>query len=239
MDSWKCDGSFKGGYMLAEQCPGCGLKVKYIKSKLQVHKEAASLRRRPQPWFDSWVEIFGNDRAQGTGAIDVGDVVAEMLYGSQANEACNEGEDLSGRHANKDNEDDMFDKATSNTPPHANTPQAKSSTSSKRKRPEASGSEVESMMGTWLDRTSSTLADLTIMLKETSNPSPVSVDSNSFDRKALFKALGEIPNLSLDDQIIVGHRLVNSKGDMDMFWGMHDEARARFVSMLLNGCLDP
>ncbi|PIN24196.1 hypothetical protein CDL12_03073 [Handroanthus impetiginosus] len=257
-----------GGYMLrlekmlAEKCPGCGLKVKHIKSKLQVwkkayghilgilgssggggatmdptthmiiaesdvvweeyikvHKEAASLRGRTQPWFDSWVEIFGNDRAQGTRAIDVGYVVAEMLYGSQANEACNE--------------------ATSNTPPYANTPQAKSSTSSKRISLEASGSEVESMMGTWLDRTSSTLADLTIMLKETSNPSPVSVDSNSFDRKALFKALVEIPFLSLDYQIIVGHRLVNSKGDMDMFWGMHDEARARFVSMLLNGRLDP
>ncbi|PIN23464.1 hypothetical protein CDL12_03809 [Handroanthus impetiginosus] len=256
---WKCNGSFKSGYILRLE--------NMLAENLQVWKKAYGhilgilrssggggatmdptthmiIAESDVVWeeyikFDSWVKIFGNDCAQGTGAIDVGDVVAKMLYGSQANEACNEGEDLSGRYANKDNEDDMFDEAISNSPPHANTPQAKSSTSSKQRRLEASGSEVESMMGTWLDRTSSTLADLITMLKETSNPSPVSVDSNSSDRKALFKALGEIPGLSLDNQIIVGHRLVNSKGYMDMFWGMHDETRARFVSMLVNGRLDP
>ncbi|PIN16653.1 hypothetical protein CDL12_10699 [Handroanthus impetiginosus] len=115
--------------------------------------------------------------------------------------------------------------------------QPKSSTSSKRKSYETSTSDIELLMVKWMESTSSVLSDLADKLTQSPPPQTVMPDPDSSARTGLYGALAEIPELSLDDLVIATHHLANNKVDMDIFWGMHKEARARFVQLLLNGRL--
>ncbi|KAK9286158.1 hypothetical protein L1049_014540 [Liquidambar formosana] len=73
MGTWKCDTSFKSCYlvqlekMLATKIPAAGLRAcPHIESR--THPAAKGLFRKPFPHYDTLIEIFGKDRANGLGA---------------------------------------------------------------------------------------------------------------------------------------------------------------------------
>ncbi|PIN10556.1 hypothetical protein CDL12_16849 [Handroanthus impetiginosus] len=254
---WKCDGSFRGGYMvrlertIAEKFPTSGILAKHIKSKLQVWKKnyalilgilgssdgagasidpsnhmivadsesiwteyikvnpgASKLRGRPFPFYSSWVKIFGNDKAQGNGAIDVGDALTDLLYRTQINEMKIFGKNI-------------FSPCTS-TPirsEEATNPQH-STSSSKRRRQGPSSDDIESLQ---------------IRPPTASTPTPPSKPSVSQSHKALYDAVAEIPGLSIQERVLATHRIVEKDKYMDAFWGICAKERRHYVRLLLGG----
>ncbi|PIN09148.1 hypothetical protein CDL12_18273 [Handroanthus impetiginosus] len=218
---WKCDGSFKGGYMvklksmMAEKFPNGGILTRHIKSKLQVWKKAyghivgilGSSGSTGAIWdpttnmivadsnsvWDEYIKIFGNDRVQGIGAVDLGDAVQELLYGGQSkeperptvNEVATHGSDT------PTGLDDTFDDAASTTPPRSGTPRLRSTLSSKRKRNDSSTFDIDTLLDKFMENSSTALGALADKLSKTSNLDTVA-------RRGLFEALSEIPGLTLD-----------------------------------------
>ncbi|PIN03683.1 hypothetical protein CDL12_23787 [Handroanthus impetiginosus] len=258
---WKCDGSFRGGYigrlqkMMEERFPGCGIEVKHIKSKLQVwkntyslivgilgsssgagaswdsntniivtdsdsvweeyirvHPKAASFLGQPQALYETWVEIFGNDRAQGTGAVDVGDALNELLHCSS-------------------------DDATSISPPLNGTQTVKSSSSNKKKPAQQSIVEIGSMMEKWMDNISTTLGNLVDNMQNPTNATSSS-STIAWDKKALRDAITDMIGLSVDKKVHASYRIAYNKDDLELFSVIIDEERYRFVRMLLLGDLN-
>ncbi|PIN20588.1 hypothetical protein CDL12_06722 [Handroanthus impetiginosus] len=224
---WKCDESFKGGYMvrlekiMAEKFSSCGILSKYIKSKLQVWKKdyshnlgilgssgsvgasidthmtvvdlesiwsyyikvhfgTAKLQGRPFPRYHSWVKFFGNDRSQGTGAINGSDTVTDLLYSSQVRDT-------------ETSANNLF------SPPYC-TP-------------------FQSLEIAYGDDVSTTHSDDDFEL-----------------RKELYVVLTEIPGLLIEEMVLATHHLAENDKYTDTFWRMDLDARACYVRILLRGC---
>ncbi|PIM99073.1 hypothetical protein CDL12_28434 [Handroanthus impetiginosus] len=207
---------------------------------IKVHSDAAKLRGRPLPWFNSSAEIFGNDRAQGAGAVDVGDVVNELIYGYRSKSTDRSGDDVSvaAGTAVGTSADDPLEEATSNTPPVGTEARAKSSVSlEKKKRFEPSIEMIDSMVGKWIDGASSALGNIADRFVQSPMIASTHPESVYASKLKLFDAIGELDNISLEEQIRATHRLVHSEDDMAAFFSMHKEGRAQFVRLLLSGGL--
>ncbi|PIN19048.1 hypothetical protein CDL12_08276 [Handroanthus impetiginosus] len=283
---WKCDGSFRGGYMvrlertMAEKFPTSGILAKHIKSKLQVWKKnyalilgilgssggagasidpsnhmivadsesvwteyikvnpgASKLRGRPFQFYSSWVEIFGNDRAQGNGAIDVGDALTDLLYGTQTNETEISGENIFSPHTStpiRSPRETCRDDISISRSEEATNLQHSTSSSKKRRRGPSSD-DIESLVGKWMQDTSYAIGDLIQQIRPPTvpTPTPPPEPSVSQSRKALYDAVDEIPGLSVQERVLATHRLVEEDKYMDAFWGMCAEGRLHYVRLLL------
>ncbi|KAL0342944.1 UNVERIFIED_CONTAM: hypothetical protein Sangu_1181800 [Sesamum angustifolium] len=54
-------------------------------------------------------------------------------------------------------------------------------------------------------------------------------------RSAVFAAVGSIPGIDLNEQILISDRLVEHPKKMDLFFSLLDDARARMVGLMLSG----
>ncbi|PIN22519.1 hypothetical protein CDL12_04769 [Handroanthus impetiginosus] len=296
VEGCRCDGTFRGGYMIRLQSimagkspttgkfPMAGILVKHIKSKLQVwkrtyghvleilgssggvgacldpftnmivaesdsifipnytnnyqttiicvigcmmqvHRGATQLKGKSLPRFNSWVEIFGNDKTHGRGAVDFGDVVHNLIKESASKDTMQHIDTSFGQNSSPhapNNDDDPLEDATSNTPPPV-AQQAPNKSSS--------ADNFEDIMGKFIKSTSPTFGHIADKLAQ----SPP-WDADILERLvALFEALADILNLTLEQQINATHLLALNKEEMNMFWGVYKEAHSKFVQMLLLG----
>ena len=89
------------------------------------------------------------------------------------------------------------------------------------------------MVGKWMEDTSSAIGSL---VQKMTPPAPASASGPSTEnetRKNLYKALSEIPGLSIDDRVLATHKLADNEKYMEAFWEMCGEARERYVHLLL------
>ncbi|KAL0328338.1 UNVERIFIED_CONTAM: hypothetical protein Scaly_2266400 [Sesamum calycinum] len=54
-------------------------------------------------------------------------------------------------------------------------------------------------------------------------------------RSAVFAAVGSIPGIDLNEQILISDHLVENPKKMDLFFSLPDDARARMVALMLSG----
>ncbi|KAK4425238.1 hypothetical protein Salat_1717700 [Sesamum alatum] len=54
-------------------------------------------------------------------------------------------------------------------------------------------------------------------------------------QSAVYDAVGKVPGIDLNDQILISDRLVENPTKMDLFFSLPEFARARMVSLMLNG----
>ncbi|PIN23477.1 hypothetical protein CDL12_03794 [Handroanthus impetiginosus] len=265
---WKCKGSFKGGYMvclertMAEKFLISGILAKHIKSKLQVWRKNYALilgilgssdgagasidlsnhmivADSESVWTEYIkVEIFGNDKAQGNGAIDVGDALTDLLYGTQTNETKIFGKNIFSPRTStpiRSPRETCGDDISISRSEEATNPQH-STSSSKRRRQGPSSDNIESLVGKWTQDTSFTIGDLIWQIRPltASTPTPPSEPSVSQYRKALYDAVAEILGLSIQERVLAMHTLVEEDQYMDAFWGMCAEERHHYVRLLLD-----
>ncbi|KAL0374105.1 UNVERIFIED_CONTAM: hypothetical protein Sradi_3326200 [Sesamum radiatum] len=62
------------------------------------------------------------------------------------------------------------------------------------------------------------------------------VDYIEVEKRAIvYEAVGKVPGIDLNDQIIISDKLVENPKKRDIFFSLPDEARARMVGLMLNG----
>ncbi|PIN10073.1 hypothetical protein CDL12_17341 [Handroanthus impetiginosus] len=253
---WKCDGSFKGGYIVRlektmdEKFPDYGHILGILGSSgsagasidpnthmivadsesvwseyVKVHPGAAKLRGKPSPLYHSWVEIFGNDRAQGTGAMDVGrdnETFANNMFSPPCSTPFQSPNTAYGDDVSATRSDDGVQNQ-------------RSSSSSKRKRNATDLEDIGSMVGTFLQETSSAIGSLVQQMRPPSSNGAQAQTTDSDLRKSLYVALIEIPGLSMEERVLATHRLVENDKYMDSFWVMVADAIGYYVLILLRG----
>ncbi|PIN12838.1 hypothetical protein CDL12_14550 [Handroanthus impetiginosus] len=251
---WKCDGSFRGGCMgrlqkmMEERFPRCGIENMYslivgilgsssgpgvswdpntkmiVTDSDSVHPKATNLRGQLQPLYKGWVEIFGNDRAQGTGAVDVSDALNELLYclGGTNNDSGQNDAHETPASTPRTVPDDIINDATSISPPSIGT--------------QTSIAEIGSMMRKWMETTSTTLGNLVSNMPSTTTATPAS-STFAWDKKALRDAIADMTRLSVDEKERASFRIAHNKDDLELFSVMTDEETYRFVRVLFSGKL--
>ncbi|KAL8496258.1 hypothetical protein ACS0TY_020100 [Phlomoides rotata] len=184
---------------------------------------ATNMRYKPWPFYDDWNEIFGTDRANGRAAEDVLDA---------ANGIRNECDPDLGEH---------FVNPTPTPPDEApvdmdvasETPAVDNSVS-----PKISGKKRGASDSSMADR----LCDVLGKFCKSSDDrigSLVRVIGDDADignsRKDLFNVLGDIDDLTEDERIDAAHFFAKNADCLQMFMGMAEGSRARYVRRLLGG----
>ncbi|PIN22360.1 hypothetical protein CDL12_04925 [Handroanthus impetiginosus] len=204
---------------------------------VKVHSGAAKFRGKPFPLYHSWVEIFGNDRAQGTGAIDVGDARNDLMYDSQGRDNETFADNMFSPPCSTpfQSPDTAYGDDVSSTRSDDGVQNQRSLSSSKRKRNATDLEDIGSTVSTFLQETSSAIRSLVQQMRSPSSSGAQAQTTNSDLRKSLYVALTEIPGLSMEERVLATHRLVENDKYMDSFWVMVADAIGYYVLILLRG----
>lgn len=187
----------------------------YIKKDVN----ARTLRYKSFPFFHSWGEIFGKDRATGENAEDFNFASNDPLETS-----THKVNDLVEEHTkdiSPNDDDDVLSicKSSGNS-------SSKKAKSNKRKMVDNTGEKIVDLMGTFCQQTNERLADISKRI------------GYEFDmsqkRTAVFEALGGLGVLDVFQQICVAQRLCNNNKDLDLFFSLPDFAKVEMVRMLLS-----
>ncbi|KAK4441528.1 hypothetical protein Salat_0487700 [Sesamum alatum] len=61
-------------------------------------------------------------------------------------------------------------------------------------------------------------------------------DYEEVEKQSLvYKAIGKVPGIDLNDQILLSDRLVENPKKMDLFFSLPEDARARMIRLMLDG----
>ncbi|XP_012831768.1 PREDICTED: uncharacterized protein At2g29880-like [Erythranthe guttata] len=200
---------------------------------VQVHPEVKKMRYNSYPYYPSWQEIFGKSRATGVNAQGFTEVVQDLLNDrTDVGRSRNHGklplpEDISIPLE----EEEYCGDALPVSPPMCGGSDTKSKTSGYKKR---KVSELTSVVEPIVNMMSTFISDSKEALGDLSKRLGVEHDA-SMARKKVFDALAAIPGLSMDNQILAANKLVNSTYSMDLFFSMPDDAKFKYVMMLLDG----
>ncbi|KAL8479894.1 hypothetical protein ACS0TY_026729 [Phlomoides rotata] len=181
------------------------------------------MRYKPWPLYDDWNEIFGTDRANGRAAEDVIDAVTDIRNESVP--------DLGDQDVNPT--PTPPDEAPVDMDVASETPGVDNSVA-----PKISGKKRGVSDSTMADR----LCDVLGKFCKSSDDrigSLVRVIGDDADignsRKDLFNVLGDIDDLNEDERIDASHYFAKNADCLQMFMGMAEGSRARYVRRLLGG----
>ncbi|KAH6805680.1 hypothetical protein C2S51_030511 [Perilla frutescens var. frutescens] len=180
---------------------------------------ARTLRHNSFPFFHSWCEIFGKDRATGENAEDFNSADNDQLDVNM--HKINEPVENYSKDASEDGDDDVV--SICKTSGEASSKKTKSK---KRKLVDTTGEKIVDLMETFCNKTNERLADISKRI------------GYEFDmsqkRTAVFDALGALGVLDVSEQISVAQRLCNNSKDLDLFFSLPDFAKVEMVRMLIS-----
>lgn len=178
------------------------------------------MRYKSWPYFDSWKEIYGKDRATGESAEDIFEAYNDMRMNDDQTEGDGVGMDY---HVSLEDleEHEGAAESNSNPPGRQNVPVKPPK---KRKATEAISGVCEILIeiGRKADARLASLAE--------------SLGYEARMGKALedaFEQLGELPNLSVEDRFEVCGILGAQADKLKIFKGMPAPARPQYVAWLL------
>ncbi|KAL0401490.1 UNVERIFIED_CONTAM: hypothetical protein Slati_4178900 [Sesamum latifolium] len=229
---WKCDNGFRSRHLnqlesiMCKQLPNTDIRAEpHINSKIHVWKKnygilVAMMGKSDFGWDDTkcmitvdnqdvWDE-YCKDRA-------VGEVIVE------AHPTVNEGD------SEKDTETHGYYVPTANgVPILVMLPQKSTSFGKKRK---ARNTDVDDgltdVVHTFCDTAKQHLGELSKKLF---------VDYDEVEKyAAVYDAVGKVPGINPNDQILISDRLVENPKKMDLFFSPPADARARMVGLMLSG----
>ncbi|KAL0391178.1 UNVERIFIED_CONTAM: hypothetical protein Scaly_0474900 [Sesamum calycinum] len=202
-------------------------------TRCMIDPSARSMRYKSWSYFPAWCEIFGKDQENGEVTHDVNetenlsDNVTEIelvdCYVPTA-EWC---PDLG--YVGNDNAffGDNQANVEANVNSTASNKKCMSSTKNRKPHQDAQDDGLATAVFTFCETTNKRLG-------EWSKKYFVDYDEVSI-RSTIFKAVGRVPGIDMNDQILISDRLVDNPKKMDLFFRLPDEARACMVGLMLNG----
>ncbi|PIM99806.1 hypothetical protein CDL12_27693 [Handroanthus impetiginosus] len=182
---------------------------------VKVDPNARTMRFKSFPFYPSWCDIFGKDRATGEHAQNCQDAADSLLNNN------NVGGDIMCLVFGEEEE------FMSICQPKGSAMKS-ASTSKKRKSTETSNdNKFFDMMNSFCDRTESHLGEIAKRMGYEYDASEA--------RKAVYDALGDLTELTMSQKIWVAKQLVNNSKDMDLFFSLPNDARAEMVRIMLSG----
>ncbi|KAG8366209.1 hypothetical protein BUALT_Bualt17G0052700 [Buddleja alternifolia] len=187
---------------------------------------ARAMRWKSWPYYDSWCEIFGKDRANGNGAEDfhdafVGVIHTETKTQPQSPPATNL-EDI-------DTPDTPLAEKVATTPvcePGSSTP-TKPASKGKRKLSEGIVGPIMEGLNNLPEKTDSRLGDIIGKMGH----------EHELTRKceSIYHIVNEIPDLTLDDKLVATNMIVKNTQALAMFFSLPQEAKVGQVRLMLAG----
>ncbi|KAL0454952.1 UNVERIFIED_CONTAM: hypothetical protein Slati_0834400 [Sesamum latifolium] len=186
-------------------------------------------------FFPAWREIFGRDRAEGERIFKT---TPEIVHTPKTNCIQTDTQEcyvptaewcLEFGYAENDKAISDEIQVTPDPNVHSTASHIKSgSTSKKRKRLKVSDDDgLSNAVSTFYASADARLGEISKKLF---------VDFLEVEkRSAVFEAVGNIPGIDLNDQILISDRLVDDPKKMDLFFSLPEEARARMIGLMLNG----
>ncbi|KAL8473217.1 hypothetical protein ACS0TY_030154 [Phlomoides rotata] len=189
------------------------------------------MRYKPWPYYEEWLEVFGNDRAVGVPAEDVADVAVEYNV-EDVQEEVGVGQPSP---SNVGHDDDLDMEGESHEPTVAMSKDAAASQSSSKKRSCAESFGNQDMI-TALGEIFKSSDD---RLGEVVKSIGCQYETNSAQtRKDVFNMLESITDLSLDERLDAADMLSKNTQRLEMFSGLPEAARSRYIRRLLDGDFD-
>lgn len=178
------------------------------------------MRERSWPLFEEWKEVFGKDRATGTGAKDVMESVNELF--AEHHDSTPVG------HQPKDNVIDLDDNLPD--PDVADSvcqsQRGNSTAKPKKKRKAQDSLDILCELLTEIHKdTNQTLQDLAVRLGYQYDMGKA--------KKEVYPLLKKIPNFSTDDKLCACSIIVAKNEHVEMFMSLPEEDRPAYVSRLL------
>ncbi|KAL0404389.1 UNVERIFIED_CONTAM: hypothetical protein Sradi_2079700 [Sesamum radiatum] len=194
---------------------------------------ARTMRYKTWPFYPAWREIFSKDRVTGWVTVDANKKVsAPNTITENDNHDCYApsaewypdvgyvGNDKGVIRDHQVNFDPNITPATSN--------KKSPSSAKKRKAPaDVQDDDLVNAVRTFCDSANARLGEL--IKKLTGDFEEVE------KRSAVYEAVGKVPGIDLNDQIIISNRLVDNSKKMDLFFSLLNDARARMVELMLKG----
>ncbi|KAI3469109.1 hypothetical protein Pfo_025772 [Paulownia fortunei] len=189
---------------------------KYVKMDVN----ARTIKFKSYPFYNSWCEIFGKDRAIGENAEDYNDDIEFMSI-------CQSFASPSQPSVSP------CQPSTSATLPTRSACQPFASASGnptkckKRKTIDSCEERIVDLMGNFCEQTNVRLGDLAKRIGYEFHASE--------KRTVVYEQLSNLGSLSLTEKIYVVKLLVNNSKDLDLFFSLLNEARLEMDQMILSG----
>ncbi|KAL0444269.1 UNVERIFIED_CONTAM: hypothetical protein Slati_2149600 [Sesamum latifolium] len=260
---WRCENGFRAGYLnqlealMFKQFPNTNLRAEpHINSKIHVWKKnyntlVGMMVKSGLGWDDSrcmvmvdsqdvWEEyckreIFGRDRAEGGRILETVDVYVQPskahvpqtdtqeCYVPTAEWCAEFGYIGNDKAASKNIQ------VTQEANMHSVNSNRKSASTSKKRKASKVGDDdgLSNVVSMFCESADARLTELSKKLF---------VDYIEVEKRvAVFEAVGKVPGVDLNDQIIISDKLVDNPKKMNLFFSLPDEATARMVGLMLNG----
>ncbi|KAL8534383.1 hypothetical protein ACS0TY_010412 [Phlomoides rotata] len=195
----------------------------------KVDSGVKSLRYKSFPYYDSWLDIFGKDRATGEYAADPIDLANDILKSSNERGGESDGK-------TRDTKNDEVDENTLVCKPTDtganNKPSEAGATTSKVKKRKSVDPELKSFVdsiGHYMKNSDDTFNNLAKRM------------GTEYDAKVARTTLNDvmklIPGISLQDKFKVSDLLIQNTNRHEYFLSLPEEEQSEYVWMLLDGKL--
>ncbi|KAL0395347.1 UNVERIFIED_CONTAM: hypothetical protein Slati_4500900 [Sesamum latifolium] len=199
----------------------------------KIDSSVRTMRYKLWSFFTAWREIFGKDRAVGEVTVE-----AHPMVNNDDSEKKTETQSYYVPTAEwcpdigyVGNDNGVIGENIENAEVGGtSTASQKKPTSSRKKRKGRNRDADDGLtdaVNTFFDTAKQHLGELSKKLF---------VDYDEVEKRAaVFNAVGKVPGIDLNDQILVSDRLVENPKKMDLFFSLPAEARARMVGLMLSG----
>ncbi|KAG8380749.1 hypothetical protein BUALT_Bualt06G0048400 [Buddleja alternifolia] len=233
VQGYKSDNGFKTGnqivfeQLMRQAMSGTNLQADpHINSRIQTDSNTCTMRHKTWPLYKEWIEIFGKDRATGAHAEGFADIVQDVLNNGLT-QGKGKDKEVEGNYVPLFNNSQFDEVQSMDVSRGTNSNVSKSKTSRKRKQADEEDGQFIAAFNSFSDKVDGRLGDI-------SKRFGFEHDALK-SRKEVFKALSEVSGLTMAEQVIVSHYLVNKTQSMDLFFSLPNDAKTTMVKLLLEG----
>ncbi|KAL8513682.1 hypothetical protein ACS0TY_012975 [Phlomoides rotata] len=233
----KCDNGFRSDACLGISGVGLNSTTFHVdalpevwEAQIKVDGFTKSLMNKAFPFYSQWVEIFGNDRANGQDSQLYADTVNEMSQSGRNKKYCEMEVDDNGE-SNPAAGNYTTDKTSFSIDETSAAPVGKGK-GTKRKQADVVDGQFMDTIGSYLVGSKETFGQIAQTMGHIAQRMGSEFD-NRQRREQVYNNLSEIDFISVEARVAIAKYLCNNTKDMDMFFGLLDEAKTVFVTNIM------